>query len=162
MSDILARLAGTPARTFAPGESLMQEGQETGRLFVLKSGTVEVRRRGVVVTQIGEPGAVLGEISTLLERPHTASVVAVTPVEVFALQGGRKSLEAEPGLALHLAVLLAQRLERSTAVLTALKGSAAGKPRRRSLVERVLALLTGHSAMDHGRGRPARRQPRPR
>lgn len=162
MSDMLARLAGMPTTAFAPGESLMREGQETGRLFVLKSGTVEVRRRGVVVTRIAEPGAVLGEISALLERPHTASVVAVTPVEAVALQGGLDSLTAEPGLALHLAVLLARRLECSTATLMALKASAAGAPRRRSLVDRVLALLAGHPAEAAGPGGAASRQPRPR
>jgi CRP-like cAMP-binding protein len=162
MSDILARLAAAPATVFEPGASLMREGEETGRLFVLKAGTVEVRRRGVVVTQIAEPGALLGEISTLLERPHTASVVAVTAVEVLALEGGLKSLVAEPGLAVHLAVLLAQRLERSTAVLTALKASAAGKPQRRSLVDRVLALLSGHPVQGGGRVGQSRRQPRPR
>jgi CRP-like cAMP-binding protein len=161
MRDILSRFEGVEPLRFAAGESLIVEGRETGKLLVLKSGTVEIRRRGVVVTEIAEPGAVLGELGVLLERPHTASVVAVTPVEAFGLAGGIRSLEAQPELALHVAVLLAKRLERSTALLGKLKASAAGTPRRRSLVERVMRLLTGE-ARGAGTGRRAASQPRPR
>jgi CRP-like cAMP-binding protein len=145
MLDILSRFDGVAPSVFAPGESLIVEGLETGKLFVLKSGTVEIRRRGVAVTEIAEPGAVLGELSLLLERPHTASVVAVTPVEAFGLADGIRSLEAQPELALHVAVLLAERLERTTVLVGRLKTAAAGTPRRRSLVERVMRLLTGEA-----------------
>jgi CRP/FNR family transcriptional regulator, cyclic AMP receptor protein len=161
MVDILSLFAGATPLAFAPGESLIEEGRETGKLFVLKSGTVAIRRRGVLVTEIAEPGAVLGEISLLLERPHTATVVAVTPVEAFTLAGGENALAAQPGLALHMAVLLAQRLERSTELLASLKASAAGQPKRRSLVERVMGLLTGQPAGKR-EGRSPGAQPRPR
>jgi CRP-like cAMP-binding protein len=145
MRDILSRFDGVAAAAFAPGENLIVEGRETGKLFVLKSGTVAIRRRGVLVTEIAEPGAVLGELSLLLERPHTASVVAVTPVEAFGLTGGLSSLEAQPELALHVAMLLAERLERTTALVGRLKTAPPGTPQRRSLVERVMRLLTGEA-----------------
>jgi CRP-like cAMP-binding protein len=145
MRDILSRFDGVAPSVFGPGATLIAEGRETGRLFVLKSGTVEIRRRGVLVTEIAEPGAVLGELSLLLERPHTASVVAVTPVEAFGLTGGVDALEARPELALHVAVLLAERLERTTTLVGRLKTAPAGTPQRRSLVERVLRLLTGEA-----------------
>jgi CRP-like cAMP-binding protein len=161
MRDILSRFDGVAPAAFAAGESLIVEGRETGKLFVLKSGTVEIRRRGVVVTEISEPGAVLGELSLLLERPHTASVVAVTPVEAFGLADGLKSLAAQPELALHVAMLLAQRLESTTALLGRLKAAPAGTPQRRSLVERVLQLLTGQ-ARGAGTKQGGAPQPRPR
>jgi CRP-like cAMP-binding protein len=145
MRDILSRFDGVAASAFGAGESLIVEGRETGKLFVLKSGTVEIRRRGVVVTVIAEPGAVLGELSLLLERPHTASVVAVTPVEAFGLADGIRSLEAQPELALHVTMLLAQRLERTTELLGRIKAAPAGTRQRRSLVERVMRLLTGEA-----------------
>ena len=145
MRDILSRFDGVSPSVFAPGETLITEGHETGRLFVLKSGTVEIRRHGVLVTEIAEPGAVLGELSLLLERPHTASVVAVTPVEAFGVAGGVNALEAQPELALHVAMLLAERLERTTGLVGRLKTASAGAPQRRSLVERVMRLLTGEA-----------------
>jgi CRP-like cAMP-binding protein len=159
MTDILWRFADMTPKSFGPGEALMEEGRETGRLYVLKSGTVEVRRHGVAVTQLAEPGAVLGEMSALLERPHTATVVAVTPVEAFGLDDGLKFLEARPALALHVAILLAQRLEATTALTAALKAGAVEKKRDTGLFERLLGFLTGHHPPP---GEAAGAQPRPR
>jgi CRP/FNR family transcriptional regulator, cyclic AMP receptor protein len=143
MSEILARFADMTPRRFAAGDSLIEEGLETGKLFVLKSGTVEVRRQGLVVTAISESGAVLGEMSALLDRPHTATVVATTPVEAYGLDEGMAFLHARPALALHVAVLLAQRLETTTALLERLKSGAVGKKRDTTLLERLLGFLTG-------------------
>lgn len=160
MTDILWRFADMTPKHFAPGESLMEEGRETGRLFVLKSGAVAVRRAGVVITTISEPGAVLGEMSALLERPHTASVVATTPVEAYGLDDGIAFLEQRPALALHVATLLAQRLDTTTGLLGQMKAGAERTHRDTSLFERLLGLLTGHPA---GRGSGATvSQPRPR
>src|SRR5436305_5516528 len=114
MTDILWRFADMTPRHFAPGEKLMEEGRETGKLYVLKSGTVEVLRRGMVVASIAEPGAVLGEMSALLDRPHSASVAARTDAEAYGLDHGPKFLEHGPALALHVAALLAQRVETTT------------------------------------------------
>ena len=49
MTDILWRFADMTPRRFASGEALMEEGRETGKLYVLKSGTVEVLRRKATV-----------------------------------------------------------------------------------------------------------------
>ncbi|HVW93599.1 MAG TPA: cyclic nucleotide-binding domain-containing protein [Devosia sp.] len=146
MNDILWRFADLTPRRFAPGEVLIEEGLETGKLFVLKSGTVEVRRGGVAVTSIAEPGAVLGEMSALLDRPHTASVVATAPVEAYGLDNGVRFLADRPALALHVAQLLAQRLDTTTALLDRLKASAADKKRDTSLFDRLLGFLTGREA----------------
>jgi len=155
MTDILWRFADMTPRRFAPGETLMEEGRETGRLFVLKSGTVEVRRTGVVVTTIAEPGAVLGEMSALLDRPHTASVVATTAVEAYGLDDGIAFLEQRPALALHVATLLAQRLDTTTSLLTELKAGAKGARRDTSLLERLLGFLSGHAPAERDKGRDA-------
>jgi CRP-like cAMP-binding protein len=146
MNDILWRFSDMTPRQFAAGDVLIEEGGETGKFFVLKSGTVEVRREGVPVTTIGEPGAVLGEMSALLDRPHTASVVATAPVEAYGLDNGMQFLAERPALALHVAQLLAQRLDTTTTLLDRLKAGAAEKKRDTSLFERLLGFLTGHEA----------------
>lgn len=146
MNDILWRFADLTPRRFAPGDVLIEEGRETGKLFVLKSGTVEVRREGVPVTSIAEPGAVLGEMSALLDRPHTASVVATAPVEAYGLDNGMQFLLDRPALALHVAQLLAQRLDTTTELLDRLKENAADKKRDTSLFDRLLGFLTGREA----------------
>jgi CRP-like cAMP-binding protein len=150
MTDILWRFEDMTPRAFAPGEALIEEGRETGKLYVLKSGTVEVRRQGVVVTTIAEPGAVFGEMSALLDRPHTATVVAATPVEAYGLEHGLKFLEDRPALALHVAVLLAERLDNTTGLLTRLKAGAAEKQHDTTLFERLIGFLTGHHPGEKG------------
>jgi len=146
VKDILWRFEDMTPRQFGPGDVLIEEGLETGKLFVLKSGAVEIRRDGIPVTTIAEPGAVLGEMSALLDQPHTASVVATEPVEAYGLDNGLALLAERPALALHVAQLLAQRLETTTGLLDRLRAGAAGKKRDTSLFERLLGILTGHEA----------------
>ena len=158
MTDILRRFKDLPHKTYAVGEMLLEEGRSSGRLFVLKSGTVTVIRDGVVIASIAEPGAVFGEMSALLDRPHSASVVAATPVEAWGFGDGLNYLEHHPALAVHVAVLLARRLENTTGLVTRLKTGAVEKRSDTGLFERLIGFLTGHpSGAKTGSG-----QPRPR
>jgi CRP-like cAMP-binding protein len=74
MTSILDKCAGVPRREFAAGTVLLSEGETSGRLYVLADGSVEVLRGETQVAVIGEPGSVFGEMSVLLNRPHTATV----------------------------------------------------------------------------------------
>jgi CRP/FNR family cyclic AMP-dependent transcriptional regulator len=66
-----------PVSTFEPGDSVLAAGSTTGQLFILRKGVVEVVRDGLQVATISEPGAVFGELSVILDKPHTADVRAV-------------------------------------------------------------------------------------
>jgi CRP/FNR family cyclic AMP-dependent transcriptional regulator len=46
-------------------------------LLILKEGAVAVVKEGVEIARVTEPGAVFGEISALLDQPHTADVRAL-------------------------------------------------------------------------------------
>ena len=61
LEALSARLATLPEQEFVPGQALLRSGTRTGRLLFLKCGEVEVKRDGVTVTRIREPGAVFGE-----------------------------------------------------------------------------------------------------
>jgi CRP-like cAMP-binding protein len=106
-------------QVFRPGSVLILEGGQLGSLFVLKSGTVEVSRDGVKVATIDQRGAIFGEISVLLDIPHSASVQAVTVVEVYVIADALTTLESRPAWTLHLARLLARRVLSTTAALVA-------------------------------------------
>jgi CRP-like cAMP-binding protein len=103
--------------SFEAGKELVRQGGRLGTLFVLKSGEVEVIRDGALIRAIAQPGAIFGEMSVLLETPHTATVRAVTPVEAFRIDNAVAMLEARPQWALQIARLLAQRLADTTAQL---------------------------------------------
>jgi len=102
----------------APGMDLIVEGDAGGPLYVLKEGELEVLRNGRHVTTIRTPGAVIGEMSVLLERPHTATVRALTPVDVFVIDDALAVLKAHPDWLLQIARLLARRVDVTTAALT--------------------------------------------
>lgn len=106
---------------FPAGAVLIPEGGKLNTMFVLRSGELEVSREGMVVTTIRQPGTIFGEMSVLLDAPHSATVRAVTPVEVFVIPDAVRVLEQRPHLLLQIARLLAKRVSNTTATLVALE-----------------------------------------
>jgi CRP/FNR family cyclic AMP-dependent transcriptional regulator len=104
---------------YPAGHLLVRQGGKTGKLFVLKSGEVEVERDGVFVSSATRPGAIFGEMSLLLDTVHSATVRAVSDIEVYVIEDALAVLEANPGWTLQIARLLAQRVNATTARLTA-------------------------------------------
>ncbi len=102
----------------APGMTLIEQGGMTRALYVLKEGELEVVRDGQYVTTIKTPGAVIGEMSVLLELPHSATVQALTEVEYFIIDNAIEVLRTHPDWLLQIARLLAQRVNSTTALLT--------------------------------------------
>ena len=102
----------------AAGMVLVEQGGRTGQIYVLRDGQLEVVRDGRHVTMIRTPGAVIGEMSVLLDLPHTATVRAVTAVDYFVIDNAAEVLGAHPEFLLQIARLLAQRVNATTALLT--------------------------------------------
>ena len=102
----------------APGMTLIEQGGQTGQLYVLKDGELDVSRDGKHVTTIRTPGAVIGEMSVLLGLPQTATVTAVTEVDYFIIDDAIEVLRNHPDWLLQIARLLAQRVNATTALLT--------------------------------------------
>lgn len=110
---------------FPAGAVLIPAGGKLNTMFVLRSGEVEVVRDGFVITTIRQPGTIFGEMAVLLDMPHSATVRAVTPVEVFAIPDAVRVLEQRPHLLLQIARLLARRVANTTAALVAAERDAA-------------------------------------
>ena len=87
---------------------------------MLRKGRVEVSSKGVVIGELQAPGTVMGEVASLLGGPHTADLRALTHTECHVIEAAR-ALREDPVLTLHVAVLLAQRLERLTQQIVALQ-----------------------------------------
>src|ERR1700686_4376957 len=69
-----SKLAALPLASYGAGETVFAEGTKTGRLLILKSGAVSIVKSGTEIAKVAEPGAVFGELSALLDQPHTANV----------------------------------------------------------------------------------------
>jgi CRP/FNR family transcriptional regulator, cyclic AMP receptor protein len=63
------RLSTLPLATYQGGETVLTTGSRTGQLLILKNGVVAVVKESIEIARVAEPGAVFGEISTLLVAP---------------------------------------------------------------------------------------------
>ncbi len=96
MSVILKALREHPVRHFAPGDTILAQGDRTGLLYILIEGGVEVVKDGVTVATTSEPGAVFGDLAALLSVPHTAAVRAVRSSSFHVVTDPRAFLEQSP------------------------------------------------------------------
>ncbi len=107
-------------REFAPYQSIVKEGGPGDSMFVIRSGSVEVRRKdpstGIdfLLTEL-KAGACFGEMALLTGQPRTASVVTTEPTMCGMLEKSafEKLVLANPAMALALSRVLADRLEES-------------------------------------------------
>src|SRR5262245_5370193 len=116
VGDVFATL---PLATYQPGEIILAEGSKTGRLWILKKGAVAVVRQGIQIARVAEPGAAFGDLSALLDTPHTADGRALA-IWMFQVADAARSLQA-PALLGHAATVLAQRLNGAKQALIELK-----------------------------------------
>ncbi len=148
MQELLEFCRGDAGVELAPGSVLLREGERSGRLFVLASGCLEVFRGEVQIALVDDPGAVFGEMSALLDIPHTTSVRAVTEAVVHVVDDPVAWLARNPGLALPIARLLARRLQNVTSYLVDLKRQFGDRSDHLGMVEEVLESLSH----EQGRG----------
>jgi CRP/FNR family transcriptional regulator, cyclic AMP receptor protein len=114
------RLAALPLASYAAGETVFAEGTKTGRLLILKSGAVSIVKGGTEIATVEEPGAVFGELSALLDRPHSADVLAVEDSE-FHVADAAALLGHDPAALLYVTMLLARRLDAANHAFLELK-----------------------------------------
>jgi len=107
--------ADLPLATYRADEVVLAADSKTGRLLFLKEGAVEVVRHGTQIAIVDEPGAVFGEISALLDLPHTADVRALKPSQFYTADAALLGHSA--AVLFHIAKVLAQRLDRANAGL---------------------------------------------
>ena len=112
-------LAVLPLASYLAGDAVLTAGSKSGRLFFLKSGAVVILKNSVEIATVKEPGAVLGEISALLDRPHTADVRASEDSQFYIADAAL--LGKDPNAVLHIARILARRLVAADEGLVELK-----------------------------------------
>ena len=89
-TDLLAVIQGLELESYSAGDILIAEGDPGTSLFVVTSGDVrafvkQADGKRKAVRDMGE-GSFFGEISVLSGKPRTATVTAVTNVEVLILE----------------------------------------------------------------------------
>lgn len=108
------RVAGLPARTFAPGAVIFRQGEAGKReAFLVHEGKVEVRRqtgKEERVLRTLAKGDLLGEVAFFGDAPHSATAVALERVTLLVVPADRLEsiVRTKPDLALALIRQLAR------------------------------------------------------
>jgi CRP/FNR family transcriptional regulator, cyclic AMP receptor protein len=113
-------LAYLPLETYQTGERVLTAGSRTGRLLFLKDGAVAIVQQGIQIAKEAEPGAMFGDISALLDWPHTADVVALETSR-FHVADAVALLTQDSAALLYVASVLARRLYGTDQMLVGLK-----------------------------------------
>ncbi len=103
-------------RSFPKGARVFHEGDESDACYVIREGEVRVTRehsdgRAIALATLG-PGELVGELAMLDGGVRSASVEALSDVELLAVSAGdmRGLLERNADITTKLVVKLAQRL----------------------------------------------------
>jgi len=151
MDELLSLAQDLEVFKASAGQVLVEEGAKTGRLFFLIRGKVQVCKGDIVVATSSNPGAVFGEISLLLDLPHTATVKVAEDSEFFVTKGGLDYLMEHPRISLIVASLLAKRLQGMTNYLVDLKHQYGDREDHLGMVDQVLESLLHRQARPAGR-----------
>lgn len=117
-------LANAETRHYQLDEVIIRKGEQPEALYLINQGEVRVEQQADLVLAYHGAGAVFGEMSFLMGKAATASVIAASAVEVSVIASAqvRQHLESDPGLAARfyqtLAVTLAHRLHKASLLLT--------------------------------------------
>jgi CRP/FNR family transcriptional regulator len=104
------------ARSFPKGARVFHEGDESDACYVVRSGEVRVTRehsdgRAIALATLG-PGEIVGELAMLDGEVRSASVEALSDVELLAISAPdmRGLLERNPEITSKLVVALTRRV----------------------------------------------------
>lgn len=86
--DLLMRTGAVRLARFASGQTIVEEGNYEKTFFVLLRGVARVVRGGKLVADLDAPGTIFGEMSFVLGKGRTATVVADTPCHCLAVDMG--------------------------------------------------------------------------
>jgi CRP-like cAMP-binding protein len=118
---IRAVLAQGQLLEFGPGEIVFRQGEQGDRLFVVKSGVLEViaaptdGSEPTVVAYLGT-GEVIGELALLTGSPRSATLRSPEHAELFVVDKAVfiDLMDVLPAFSRNLCVVLAHRLETTT------------------------------------------------
>jgi len=138
--------AALPLAVHEAGETVLAAGSKTGRLLILGKGAVAIIREGIEIARVVERGAVFGEISALLDQPHSADV---RTVETSQFHVAHVAALQDPATLHYVAAVLARRLDSANQTLAELRNQIRFDQPRKIIdmtVQRMEALLSTSGA----------------
>ncbi len=112
------RILGTPQRkTYEPGDDLVREGDDAGRIWIILAGQVKLVRiveEEEVIFHSTSAGKIVGLMSLSLQNPVFFTVRAISPVTAIVLDRSevRRALHESPLLAHYLITVIMRSMAR--------------------------------------------------
>lgn len=144
MSNILELVGKYPVQRFEAGQLVIEQRHDSGRMYVLLDGEVEVFREGVRIAKASQVGAFFGEMSALLGGAHTATVRTLRPSSFAVIDDPRAFLAGSAEASFHVAELLAKRLDALNKYLVDVKRQYEGHDHLGMVDEVLEALMHRH------------------
>lgn len=130
------------------GERVVFQGEHAEAMYVLIDGSVQMERDGIAFATVTYPGAVFGEMSTVLQRVATASARATERSKMHVLHDPLRLLDERPGVALAVLRLTAGRLDAMTRYLADVRAQYGESVEHLGLVGGILETLLHYQAPD--------------
>ena len=115
-ADYLALLqrAGEP-RAYAVGDFVFRDGDDAACMYVLRSGTVEIRKDGRTLERV-EAGGIFGEMALIDVEARSADAVCTADAELIPIEKRRFwfLVQETPYFAQAVMKVMATRLRRET------------------------------------------------
>lgn len=110
--------AGAPLRSYKAGEVIFREGDPAEELFIIKSGTVEIRLGNRLLDTLSDL-SIFGEMALIDHGPRSATAVAITDATLVPVAEKQFLLMVSrtPYFALNVMRVLVQRLRTSNTII---------------------------------------------
>lgn len=140
MASMFLLTYSAPIMELEIGDVLITQGSMGTDLYVLEAGQLAVERDGVKIATIDQSDSLIGEMSLLLHKPHSATVRAETNSKVRVVADAMRVLERHPDITLRLAGLLSQRLDETSGLVSELSRQVSGTAEK-TLIGKILSSL---------------------
>ena len=98
-------------KSFMQGEIIAKEGDHSRNFFVLVEGTVGIFKGDKKIAEFDKEGTILGELSMILKRPRTATMKAMSVVNLLIIEGDLDDIiQQYPAYSKKIIKSLAERL----------------------------------------------------
>ena len=152
MKEILNYCNDLEIVNFREGDILLEEAVKSNHVYILIEGRLDIIKNIICVATVEEPGSVVGEMSAILDIPHTAQVCAKTFVKAYKIENGSDYFKSHPQLSWYVAKLLAQRLNATTTYLADLTKQFSGAGNHLEMVAEVIESLMHHQVKEYHPG----------
>lgn len=100
---------------YPPKFTVIKEGEKSKEVFIIKSGSVFVKRKGKILATL-KRGDVFGEMASIEELPRSATIETIEKTQVYRITGDSflKLLKEKTNVAISILKILSNRLRKLT------------------------------------------------